>query len=464
MKEAPHRLSATVTLGFAVVVNPQVAFVGAAAFLGFVALAAPASAWVLAALIATLTFGGLVELGLLPAVATYMDLPLAWGALAVALIRRDVQTHFLRRHLRWLAALAASVFLAWAFHPSEVLRPFLYLALLGAPFAVVGALLAEPPAPAMRKTILAVLLGLLVAQIPIALWQVSAVGQGDFVQGTLYGAGAGAHVISGVAAVGALWLLSGGRREEMADPLRIGIALLLLAIPFMADAKQVIIAMPAVVFIVGWRGGFAAAATRTALVLALVVGLFVLLPAGKAAEQFLEQNEGGQGGKQDTLALVWNKITDEPASVLFGRGPAETVSRAAYQTIPQGPGGESPLRVIGLEPAEITREAANAARQAGSGETSLQSGVSSFIGVLGDLGLVGLTVYGILLVSLVLRLRGESSPEAIAAAGGLALFVVLGIAFDWWEQPPFGIVVAVLGGIALVAGSERDRAMSLEKG
>jgi hypothetical protein len=38
---------------------------------------------------------------------------------------------------------------------------------------------------------------------------------------------------------------------------------------------------------------------------------------------------------------------------------------------------------------------------------------------------------------------------------------VLGLVFDWWEQPPFGILVGVLAGLALApraraeAGSAR---------
>ena len=80
--------------------------------------------------------------------ATYVDLPLAWGALAVGLLKRRPSSPLLTRHLRWLAALGLAVVLAWAFHPSEVLRPVLYLALLGEPFAIVGALLADPPSPA----------------------------------------------------------------------------------------------------------------------------------------------------------------------------------------------------------------------------------------------------------------------------------------------------------------------------
>ena len=77
--------------------------------------------------------------------------------------------------------------------------------------------------------------------------------------------------------------------------------------------------------------------------------------------------------------------------------------------------------------------------------------MSSTLGVFGDLGIFGLSAYVGLLVSLFLGLRREVSPEGKAAAAGFALFMVLGLVFDWWEQPPFGVVLGVLAGLALTA-------------
>ena len=74
-----------VALGWGAAANRQVTFVALVALLGATALAAPASAWVGAALIAALTFKGFVSLGVLPSAATFVDLPLAWGALLVGL-------------------------------------------------------------------------------------------------------------------------------------------------------------------------------------------------------------------------------------------------------------------------------------------------------------------------------------------------------------------------------------------
>ena len=61
--------------------------------------------------------------------------------------------------------------------------------------------------------------------------------------------------------------------------------------------------------------------------------------------------------------------------------------------------------------------------------------------------------YAGLLLSLLLRLRKVTSPEGVAAASGFAVFLVLGLLFDWWEQPPLGVFLGVLAGLALTADS-----------
>jgi hypothetical protein len=453
---------ASVALGVGITLNLQVTFLIVIAFLGVATLAAPAGAWVLCALVAALTFRGLVEVHALPAVATYVDLPLAWGALAVGLLKRRPIAPRLSKHLRWLGALGLAVALAWAFHPSEVLRPVLYLTLLGEPFAIVGALLADPPSPRLRRALEGTLLALLIIQIPLAALQLATLGPGDNIQGTLYGAGAGHHVISGVVVIGAIWILSGGFGREFLRGARIPVVAALLVIPFLADAKQVILAMPIIVLATSWRGGFPQFLVRAALVVGAVVALLTLDPAGGTAERFIQENQQGQGGKQATAALLWNKLDSDPSSLAFGMGPAETVSRAAFMTTSLYQGADSPLAVLQLKPATVPFEATGIATAVAGGETeasltSFNSATSSGLGVLGDLGIVGFLAYMGLLLSLFLRLRRDPSAEGIAAACGFALFFVLGFVFDWWEQPPFGVFIGTLAALALTANG-RDPA------
>ena len=456
----------SIALGVAVAMSLQVSFLLVIVLLGVATLAAPASAWVLCALVAAITFRGVVELGALPSVATFIDLPLAWGALAVGLLKRRTGPRLRSSHLRWLAGLGLAVVLAWVFHPSEVLRPVLYLALLGEPFAIIGALLADPPSPAMRRVLERTLVALLVIQVPLAFLQLATLGPADNVQGTLYGAGAGAHVISGVVVVGAIWLLARGAGTGVLAGLRIPLVVALMVIPFIADAKQVILAMPAV--LLAWKPGTgrALAVVRAGVVVAAVVALFTLAPAGEATQLFIDRTQHGEGGKEATAVFVWDHAREDSSAVAFGQGPAETVSRAAFMTTDLFQRGDSPLAELGLEPAELALEAQGTALEASGGGTSFNSGTSSALGVLGDLGLIGLVAYVGMLLWLFVHLRRERSAEGVAAAAGIAMFGVLGLFFDWWEQPPFAVFVGVLAGLALSRSAEDpgDAVLSAQPG
>jgi hypothetical protein len=364
--------------------------------------------------------------------------------------------------LRLLGLLAVAVVLAAIFNGSEALRPVLYLALLGEPFAIIGALLAEPPSPEQRRALQRTLFVLLLIQVPVSLFQFATLGQGDPVQGTLYGAGAGAHVISAVVVVGAIWILSGGLR--LPSTARWAIPGLFLLIPFLADAKQVILASPAIMLAADWKGGFAKFLLRGALAVGAVVALFTVIPAGSVTAKFIEEAQSGQGGKQEAASLVWHKLDSDPASLVFGLGPAETVSRAAYLTTGEGARAGSPLASLGLTPATIPAEAEAAALQVSQGGTSFNHGTSSALGVLGDLGILGLAAYLALVLATFLRLRKDPSPEGIAAASGFALFLVLGVVLDWWEQPPFGVVLGVLGGLALTRSLTESQGAASDTG
>lgn len=411
----------------------------------------PASVVVLGAMVAALTFKGAATLGVLPAVATFLDLPLAWLALAVALVRARSWSPLARRMAVLLAALVASVAVAWIVHPAEVLRPVVFIVLLGEPFAIVTALLIDPPSPRLRRAIEIGVVTLLMIQIPVAAWQWLHFGAGDPVQGTLYGAAAGAHVISAVAAVGGLWLLASesGRRH-----LRIVAAVCLFAIPFVADAKQVVFAMPAVLAGLSFRRIGRRALILIAPVLVSLLLLVLVYEPGRAAFGILKDAASGKGGKQVTVEIVWDEITRDPLRFAFGLGPAQTVSRAAYMTTDLFLREDSPLRSLGLAPARVAIVVSQRALEVSFGGTSFDSGVSSAIGVLGDLGVVGLVVYGWLLGTLFLALRRTKHARGMILAGAWAMFALLGFIFDWWEQPPFSVVLAVLSALALTDVTE----------
>jgi hypothetical protein len=449
-----------ICVGVALAVNPQLGLILAVAAVGVFALAAPPYWWVLSALIASLTFKGLVTLGALPSVATYLDLPLAWGALAAALMRgRDDYNRFAAKYLRWLALLSVAVLAAWIMNPSELIRPIVYLFLLGQPFAIVAALLVAPPSPKARKVLLGAAAVLIAVQVPLAYFQFATHANPDDVQGTLLGAGAGAHVMSAVVAVGAFWVLSGIRNRF--SWWRLALVTLMLGVLFIADAKQVIFALPAFVLGVSILASRLVFAVRSLAAIIAIVGL-VSLPAGQIAVRYLESNRSGQSGKQATAEFIWRSAKSDPPSLVFGNGPAETVSRAAFMTTEGFLQPDSPIRVLQLAPAKAALEAQGLALARSGGGTSANTGVSSALGVFGDLGLFGALAYAGLVVLTLKKLRRYVSPEGQAAAGGWAMFVVLGFVFDWWEQPPLSVLLALLAGVALTSSAADSLELSSE--
>ncbi len=433
-------------LGAVAVRNQQIAFVLLAILVGTFAVAISPSAWVGLAIFSVVGLRGAITLGAVPSVVTYIDIPLVWVALAVSLIRANAMSALARKHLMAVGAFGLSVLLSWLLNPSELLRPIVYFALLAEPFALVGALLITPPTPRACRN-LKILAGLLIlVQVPIDLFQAAHYGSGDSVQGTFYGAGAGAHEMGAIVALGALWLLVIGRRMLL---WRICASAVLLGLVFLADAKQIILAFPGVLF-AAHRGVLRKALAPIAVV-TLCVGAFLLAPELNKGYglRVMDQATSGAGGKDAVGRYVWRSISQDPASILFGLGPAETVSRAAFLTTPLLQRTGSPLEVLHLRPAPMAIQAQVVAVASSGGGSSINSGVSSAIGVFGDIGLMGFGAYLYVWIQLLLALRKRTSGESLVAAAGIGMLFILGVVFDWWEEPPFTLFVALFISVAL---------------
>ena len=384
----------------------------------------------------------------------FAHIPLAWGALAVALSRGHLSP-LARRCLWWLIALGFCVVLSTLVNGAQPLRGVAYFALLAEPFAIVLALLIDPPDGRGRKVLLGTCGVLVAVQVPLAYWQAHTLGWGDPVQGTLYGSGAGAHVIGAVAIIGAFWYV--GRARRALSPSSIVVMALMAGIVLIADAKQVAFALPVVLL-----------AQRSLSTRSIAIGLAVLLTVYAVvhvrtfnqgyAVPYIDRALAGHSGKQAVALMIWDDATSDVGTFFLGQGPAETVSRAAFETLPQfqdtGSAGSS-LQQLGLTPATTAVRAQQVAAVAvgqhpGSGRVdSFDSGMSSGIGLFGDLGLFGFLAYGGLFATVFVNLRRRASPEALASASGLALLILLGFLSDWWEEPAFTVFVATLAGVAL---------------
>jgi hypothetical protein len=292
---------------------------------------------------------------------------------------------------------------------------------------------------------------LVAVQIPLAIWQLHRYGLSnpDQVQGTLSFARAhGAHLVAAALGVACVWLLASRRRS-----LTLGVlaaAVLLLGEMIVADAKQVLLILPVGVVVAAWRSGRLSMAVNGTLIAAALVLLVVIDPYSQDAVYRLQQARHGHNGKVETAKVVWRHLESDPRSIVFGKGPAETVSRAAFITIDSQ---EESFRGINLKPATIALEAQTDARSVSGGGTSFNSGVSSMLGVFGDLGLFGAFAYGGLFLSVLFAVWRKRSSMAVAATTGWVMLAVLGLIYDWWEQPPFTLFLAILTGLALTAPS-----------
>lgn len=456
----PALATVGVTAGAAVVgaATAQVPALGLAAGAtlgGAVMLPAPAAWWAGCALVFALVAPAFANLGILPATAKFLDIPLAWGALASALLRTYRGKASPGVHggaiLRGLVLLTASVALSYAFHPMEAVRPIVYLLLIGQPFALLVALLTDPPSGSAARRLAYLLIGLALAQIPVAAFQAATFGWSDPVQGALYGKGAGAHLLGGLAVIVAVWMLARAPRVGVATACG---AVALLALPLLADAKGVLLASLPVVVAVAWGRH---RVLRTVLLVLPLLVLVVLYPPSRTAFGFLEQARFGRWGKIAAAETVVSAMRRDPSAILFGLGPASTVSRASFMTTDLLLRADSPLRVLGLSPSPLALTAEAQAVRRGAGPTSFNSAQSSALGILGDLGIAGVAAYLGLVLCVVRALLMLRTIEGRAVAGLWCMFLIVGVVFDWWEEPPFTVPLAIVSGLALTSSLRSRR-------
>jgi hypothetical protein len=445
----------------------QAAFVAVGIALGVSALCAPTTYWVVAALVTSFTFQGLTTLGLLPSLGTVLPIAISWGAFGAALLNRATVPipRLARPHLRWLAAFALVAIVSGLFNQVEVLRPLLSIGLLGIPYVLVAAILLDPPTAREREVLLKTTMGLILLQIPVVFWQF-ALGGGknyggstlhagaDRLQGTFISRGGGQGVMGAVALIGAIWLLA--RRRTIWN---VALAAVLMVFPFIADAKQVLVALPIAVLATAPQGLTRGYFLRSGLAIGLLAILLFALPVSNVALAYLRQDQQHGGDpKAQVTQWLWKDMRTDPVSITFGKGPAETVSLAAYYTTPGFLGSTSPLHALGLKPAKLAIEADYLAYGVVNDQerSSVQSPISSALGVFGDFGLAGIVTIGALLVSLLRALAGSRSPEGVAAMSAVALFAVLGFVYGWWEAPGLPAFVGVMSGVALT-GSRTGR-------
>lgn len=419
--------------------NPLMAAGFVAAMLFAFSLAAPTGAWVGATLLLAIGGRALVPVGVPESVALGV-LPLAWVALGLAVCRYrgSVASGGL---MVGLLALVTVAMVSGVVNGVSPLRSLFYLALLASPFALIGAIAFDPPDELWRKRLTNLLIGLIVLQIPFALWQTYTFGISDFVQGTFIDSKVGAHTTAAISLLGAIWLALRGPLT----PLRIVVVLLLVMIPLLAAANQVIFALPLALVAVA-----VVSDRRLAIAASLGIGLtlaLLLLPGWNSDYARSSVDRLSSALKAEPAAVVAEGAVQSPGAALAGQGPAMTVSHAAFLTTEQN----SVLAALGLEAAEIPK---SFNLRVIDESLSIKRPESSLLGIIGDLGLLGALAYALLFAYMFNQCRIRPNATAQTAAVALAMAFILGYISDWLEQPGFTLFVAALVGLALTAADD----------
>jgi len=397
-----------------------------------------------------------------PGLVDFLHIPMVLFAVAASprLIRAS---KVCRRSCLWVGVLFIVSIASWIDSGGDLVRPFAEWILLAEPLlfgaVLIAALLALPGPIRLvqaRRLELAVIL-IAIAQLLFGVVVLLRGEVGDHVQGTFIGVGSGAHIAGAVATVGAIGACARALRahQNRGKWLLLAVALMLLTIA--ADAKQVIIAaIPAFLVLILLSnivvGGSAQAQRRArygALMLCVVffTALFVTYAPLRSSSQ--NYNVAGSNGKFLATRLIVGAMSGRPEAFLVGLGPGDTVGKLAILTVGSGLKGSSPVGFLHLGQSEITAKVL--ALDNGNyvvASSSVWTGLSSALGLFGDLGLLGLLAY-IMAWWALLRGAGRRPSNERAVVVALSTFAaILAVIMIWLEEPNFMLPL-----IALLASS-----------
>jgi hypothetical protein len=411
--------------------------------------------WATGALVVTMLTEVLVRAGVLPDIATFADFGFVYLGLVAALLRGGLQwTPTARRLAFALAAFLMIACMSAILHRAEVLRPLVAFSIWAEPFVLLLLFLLDPPTEVERRRLLVCFGALIAVQLPFVVVQAVTLGIGDNVKGTT----SSAHTVAALTGLGSLALVTWGYERSAGTGLicLLATAPYLAVVPLLTEAKQVIFALPvAILVLVATTRRLSRKIMVAAVLAAVLVYLVTSTPAGQLGESFLGRASSGQSGKLAGFKVAVDEMRKEWANLAFGLGPANGLSRTALLTADTHALREgAPLGRLNLEPAEIPTQAEAEARiTRGEDDSSFNSAISSGTGLVTDFGVVGIVAFAWLLLSMLMPLL-ERRRQVLArvALAGWAMSVPLALTFDWWEQPPFMVPLAVLTGLAITPG------------
>ncbi|MDR7402369.1 MAG: hypothetical protein QN155_09095 [Armatimonadota bacterium] len=352
--------------------------------------------------------------------------------------------------------------LSWLINGGEILKPFLAWIVFAEPFLLLYGLLRSPPPSKTMEKLWRLAWTVIGVQVPVALLQAATLGLSDNVQGTFVGLSQASHVVGAVTLAGSFVLIAKlltGQPRLASSCLSWTAVVLLWLIPVLADAKHVIAAALGgmVTLLIGQRR----IKWKRALVgmggILLVLGIGALL---YPPLQWIFRVEGMveiAARKMDPIVLMALHAEGSPLPWLFGLGPGNTFSRVALM----GQGGlvkaESPVARLGISITPITQEALVVSLTAAYAPAATSTAYhiwSSFAGLLGDWGFLGLGLY--LGMGWMIWKVLERGPRWAVLSGraNLTMLVFLGGFHSWLEEPCMTLIQAFL--IGLLTGTRQE--------
>jgi hypothetical protein len=451
--------AAGLVTGLTVVEAPLLAW----ALVGLVAAAvlmfAPAHVRIAVTVLTAVGSRLLVATGYVSSFANFVHYPLALSVALIAAVESPRRFPIRRPLEVGLIGLLLVSLASWLVNGGEVIRPFLDWLVFAEPLLVVYAVVTMRPGRARTALLWGMAVGIPLTQLPLAVYQALALGFSDPVQGFFIGMGSGAHVAGAVSLVGSLVCVARGLAPEKVRSAVAWMAtgILLFFVAIIADAKQVVIAfLPALLILV--VGSMRLRASWLLIALPVLVGLWLLLSTFPPLQKLFDWPLISRGalGKLDAFSLIVSRLSSGWVRWLVGLGPGNSVSRVAMMGLDAFVKHDSPVFLLGLGPAATTIELWNlTASNRLFASSSVWSFVSSWLGLLGDLGLAGFAMFVWMLAVVWAGLRRRPGWEASAARAVFVMMVLLAFLYSWLEEPGFTMTAALVIGLGCLAG-ERE--------
>lgn len=404
-----------------------------------------------------------------PMLSAYTPLPELSGseaAVAVAAWFFSVLATHRIHAIDWIiAGLFTWSMISAGFNDVAVTAAILQAALLASPFALARMVISVTGDgwTILRKT----LVFLVLAQALMMVVQFVTMGGVDDMKGTFVGTQYGEHVSSFTVLVGATAYAIRTPRSWK-GPAAITVAVLLA---YLADSKVALVYFLAVGIVYVLFGTPLSNVRRSmnplfrvavgSLGAVLVWAVYTGALGNIALSGYVEQTTETGGGKVAVTQMIVDPDSRLWAeeNMIIGAGPAQTVSRTAGLTVPNASSPIPPGSRLGIAPGEYY--SAMEIEASGYGyvaSSSFTKAASSLLGILGDLGVIGLLIYFAGYFWVYRRVAAAGGSRSWPALAWL-LLVIPGFIGEWLEFPPATMFLAALT-LWLVLTQRREAAAS----